>query len=80
MNRLTNKSLIYKVEFFEPVRGKTEYYFGSMKAIYVEFDPGIIGCSLSRLYSSHVTEENPKVTGMCIIRRVSVSRMQRSKK
>lgn len=79
MDRQTNRSGIYKIEFFEPVKGKTEYFFGSLKAIFVSFGPDEIGCSLSRLYTSKVTEDSPKITNKCIIRRVQVERMQRNK-
>lgn len=79
MNRTITKSEIYKVEFFEPVNGKTEYYYGSLKAIFTEFEPEAIGCSLSRLYSYGITAENAKVTNRCIIRRVPVGRLQREK-
>lgn len=79
MNRTITKSEIYKVEFFEPVNGKTEYYYGSLKAIFAEFGPEVIGCSLSRLYSFKVTADSAKVTNKCIIRRVPVGRLQREK-
>lgn len=77
MNRTITKSEIYKVEFFEPVNGKTEYYYGSLKAIYVDFDQDTIGCALSTLYGAKISTDQPKVTNKCIIKRVPVGRLQR---
>ncbi len=79
MVRTTSTSEIYKIEFFEPIKGKTEYYFGSLKALFTEFSPEQIGLSLARLYAHGITASNPKVTNKCIIRRVEVSRLQREK-
>lgn len=77
MNRTISKSEIYKVEFFEPVNGKTEYYYGSLKAIYVDFDQDAIGCTLATLYGAKISADRPKVTNRCIIKRVPVGRLQR---
>ena len=77
--RTVTTSGLYKVEFFEPMNGKIEHYYGSLKAIFVDFTPEQIGCSLSRLYGSNITETNPKATNRCVIKRIPVGRLQREK-
>lgn len=79
MTRKVTQSEIYKVEFFEQVGGKTEYFYGSLAAIFVEHDRETIGCSLDTLYGAKISAANPKVTNKCIIKRVPVGRLQREK-
>lgn len=42
-------SKIYHLQFKEPVNNQTDYYFGSLSAIYEEFAPENIGCKVERL-------------------------------
>jgi hypothetical protein len=37
---------IYRVSLQAPVNGKTDYFFGSLAAIYTEFSPEQIGCKV----------------------------------
>lgn len=58
---------IIKVHFFNPVsNGCSEFYFGSLAAIFEMFDADEIGCRLEALYSAHI-DENPKATRFCVI-------------
>ena len=72
----TSKSQIVQVHFFEPINGKTDYYFGSLKAIYAEFTKEQIGISLESLYTCRVSQEKAKVTKTCRIIRQEVIRMK----
>jgi hypothetical protein len=58
---------IYRVSFNEPVNGKTDYFFGSLAAIYTEFSPQDIGCKVSRLWNLKITETTPYAGKKCAI-------------
>lgn len=68
------KSRCLRVQFFEPVDGKTDYYFGSIKAIYERFKTTEIGLSMLSLYSRRISEAMPIVTRKCLISRVEILR------
>ena len=72
----TSKSQIVQIHFFEPINGKTDYYFGSLKAIYAKFTKEQIGISLESLYTCRVSQEKAKVTKTCRIIRQEVTRMK----
>ena len=63
-----------RVHFFAPVNGKTDYYFGSIKAIYEVFQASDIGLTMQSLYVKHITESRPAVTTRCHISRVEIVR------
>lgn len=70
MKKLTTLSTatVIKVQFFHPqASGGTEFYFGSLAAIFEMFTPSEIGCRLENLWKSNITEERPKATSSCII-------------
>ena len=73
-------SSIIKVSFFEPVEGKSDYYFSSLSAIYDLFSPEQVGCSLGRLWASKVRLDNPKVTRTCRISREPLHSKSQTKK
>lgn len=68
---------IIRVSFHDPVDGKTDYFFGSLKAIYSVFTPDQIGCGLGALYFSKITRERKKVTEKCVISKCAVVRAAR---
>ena len=70
-----SESTIIKVTFHEPVGNKTEYFFGSLKAIYQQFTAKQIGCKLTNLYASGITLYNRKVTDKCVISKHIVRRV-----
>lgn len=80
MKEKTSKSHIVQVHFFEPVNGKTDYYFGSLKAIYAEFTTEDIGTSLGGLYASGVSSTTAKVTKKCRIIKQEVIRFAQNQK
>lgn len=61
------------VHFFEPINGKTDYYFGSLQAIYETFTPAQIGCRLYRLYG--VSDSKPVITKNSQITRQEILRV-----
>ncbi len=75
MKEKTSKSQIVQVHFFEPVEGKTDYYFGSLKAIYAKFTKEQVGISLDSLYTCKISQDNAKVTKKCRIIRQEVTRV-----
>ena len=76
----TTQSNIINVHFHSPVNGKTDYFFGSLKAIYTMFSPEEIGCKLSTLYSSRLVPGRQKVTETCVITKCRVYRLRREQK
>lgn len=67
------KQNITKVQFLKPVNGQTEYFFGSIAAIYEKFSTEEIGCTLQTLWG-RVSEETPYITKKCIISKHPVVR------
>lgn len=70
---------IIKVEFFVPLNGKKEHYFGSLAAIYEVFTPQQIGCKLETLWNAGIEEGNPKSTHHCVISKHKVRRKNQKK-
>lgn len=64
---------IIKVQFLKPVDGQTEYFFGSIAAIYEQFTTEQIGCTMQTLWG-RVSAEMPYITKKCIISKHSVVR------
>lgn len=77
MQKRETESNVTRVRFHEPVDGKTDYYFGSLKAIYLVFTPEEVGCSLTTLYSAKVSRASYKVTDKCVITKCPVVRNKR---
>lgn len=63
--------MIIKVRF--NVDG-SEFFFGSLAAIYELFNEEQVGCSLRTLWNSKITTENPKATARCVISKHKVWR------
>ncbi len=67
LTALSAASLI-KVQFFHPKEGgATEFYFGSLAAIYEMFDAAEIGCRLEALWAAGIDDTHPKATRLCVI-------------
>lgn len=69
MEKLTAKTVV-RVRFVNPARGKeghTDFFFGSIAAIYEMFTPEEIGCRLGTLYAANITPERFKVTPNCVV-------------
>lgn len=78
--RKTTSSPIIKVTFFEPINGRTEYYFGSLKAIYAVFTPEQVGCTLDTLYNAHIGPGTRKASNKCYIEKQYLVRLKNSVK
>lgn len=77
MEKISEK--IIKVEFFMPVQGRKEHYFGSLAAIYDLFAPQQIGCKLEALWGARIEEGKPKSTRLCVISKHSIHRKKQKK-
>lgn len=77
MEKLSEK--IIKVEFFLPVQGKKDHYFGSLAAIYEVFTPQQIGCKLEALWGAGIEDGKPKSTRLCVISKHELHRKKQKK-
>ena len=68
------KSTVIRVQFFEPINGKTVYYFGSVKAIFDLFTREQVGCSMASIYSSGLKSGHSRGTDKCTIEKAEVYR------
>lgn len=63
---MNSNKKIYHVKLSEPKEGKTDFYFGSLSAIFERFTPSEIGCGVNRLWNIGVAKgikyENKKCT------------------
>lgn len=65
---------IYHVHLFEPYEEKTDYYFGSIVAIFQTLSPDVLGVKYSTLCSKKLTHfENKK----CVINVDEIKRSPR---
>lgn len=71
---------VIKVQFFKPVDGQVEYYFGSIAAMFERFTEEQIGCSPQVMWYHKLTPDNPKATKKCIITKHNIMRKPQSKK
>lgn len=74
MKKQAKNEQFVKVEFFVPMNGKKEYYFGSLAAIYDHFTPEQIGCKLESLWNSKIVPGKPKSTKHCVVSKHKVIR------
>jgi hypothetical protein len=74
---MTNGQHIYRVSFPEPVNGKTEFFFGSLSAIFTTFTPAQIGCGVRRLWNIGITPDNPYNGRKCAITKEPLTRKKR---
>lgn len=77
-SREKKQSTVVRVTFHEPINNETDFYFGSLKAIYKKFTAEQVGCKLTALYSAGIGEGNLKATDKCVIRKYPVERMAQS--
>lgn len=70
---------VIKVQFLKPIDGKTEYFFGSLSAIYERFTTEQIGCVMQTLWGK-ISADTPYVNSKCIITKHPVVRKPQTKK
>lgn len=69
---------VYRVELFDTAREQTEYYFGSLAAIYDVLTDLDIGCKLSNLWQVKIDVNEPYVNKRCKISKGVITRKKRS--
>lgn len=78
----TTKGRLIKVVLNEPLDGKTEWYFGSFKAIFTELSPEQVGTTLYYIYHYYgkvISTEQPFVTDRATISYVHYTRVRHGK-
>lgn len=69
MEKITIETIV-RVQFLNPVAehgGQTDFYFGSLAAIYELFTPEQVGCKLETLWSAKIDTLHPKTTPRCVV-------------
>lgn len=75
---MSEQAYIYRVSFKEPIKPtkpkdtwdeeeRTDYFFGSLSAIYDTFSTEQVGCKVSRLWNLKITPETPYTGRRCTI-------------
>lgn len=74
---------IIKVSFREPPLAeqptKTDFYFGSLAAVYEAFTPQQIGCKVENLWNSSIQADHPYMNKLCIVTREVLMRKAQRK-
>lgn len=74
-------STMVRVRFFKPVGGKSDWYFGSLSAIYDVFDEATIGAPLSYIYKQKLKPDNGFAsTPKCAITKQRIYRKKQKRK
>ena len=69
MEKITTETII-RVQFLTPradFGGLTDFFFGSLAAIYEIFSDDDIGCKLNTLWAAKIDLAHPKVTPQCVV-------------
>lgn len=69
MEKTNSAEPFVRVRFFVPIDGETDYYFGSLAAIYEKFSAEQIGCKVESLWNACITTDKPKATRNCVVSR-----------
>lgn len=88
---MSEQAYIYRVAFKEPTKpatpkddwdkvDRTDYFFGSLSAIYDTFSAEQVGCNVSRLWNLKITPENPYIGRRCTITQEPVNRKRQQKR
>ena len=81
MEKITKETII-RVQFLNPVAeygGQTDFYFGSLAAIYELFTPEQVGCKLETLWSVKIDPLHPKATPRCVVSKQVLYRKKQKK-
>ena len=82
MEKITKETII-RVQFLNPVPeygGQTDFYFGSLAAIYELFTPAQVGCKLETLWSAKIDTLSPKTTTKCVVSKQVLYRKKQKNK
>lgn len=80
MEKKSNEK-IYRVRFKEPpsgMKGETDFFFHSLKAIYDVFTESQIGCKVTHLWNYGIMDGRPYVNGRVTISREPIYRKKRN--
>lgn len=79
----TKRENIIRVQFREPPLAskprQTDFYFGSLAAIYEEFTPEQIGCRVEHLWNYGVMPDHPYMNKLCVVSREVLTRKQQKR-
>lgn len=81
MEKITTESII-RVQFLQPVAehgGQTDFYFGSLAAIYEVFTPEQVGCKLETLWAAKIDALHPKTTPRCVVSKQALYRKKQGR-
>ena len=81
MEKITKESII-RVQFLNPVAeygGQTDFYFGSLAAIFELFTKEQVGCQLETLWSAKIDPLHPKTTPKCVVSKQVLYRKKQKK-
>lgn len=82
MARQNETETFWRVSFeAPPIEGnpKTDFYFGSLKAIYDMFTPQQIGCRVEHLWNLKIGDSGEFENRLCKITREQLNRKMRNK-
>ena len=82
MEKISIETII-RVQFLSPVAelgGQTDFYFGSLAAIYEVFTPEQIGCKLETLWAAKIDTLHPKATPKCVVSKQVLYRKKQKEK
>ncbi len=68
---------IIRVHFFQPLPEGTDFFFGSLAAIYEQFTPEQIGCTVNNLWNFGIDFGRPYINTRCAISKVVLIRKSR---
>ena len=75
MNDATMKTTyFYRLHFFVPVEGRTDYYFSSLPCMYGRFSEDALGVTWQTIKNSAPKPGNPRITRKCAIYREEMYR------
>ncbi|RKT01096.1 hypothetical protein [Chryseobacterium defluvii] len=64
---------IYFIRFFEPVEGKTEYFFSTISSIFNRFDSTVIGYAKQTIYQKSLSVGESFGTKKCVIKKENMN-------
>ena len=74
---MTKQESIIRVHFFQPQPEGSDFFFGSLAAIYEQFTPEQIGCTVQNLWNFGIDPGHPYINIRCAISKVMLIRKSR---
>lgn len=81
MEKISVETII-KVQFLQPrtdMGGRSDFFFGSLAAIFEVFTENDIGCKLNTLWAAKIDTEHPKTTPKCVVSKDVLYRKKQKK-